>query len=242
MILQESDEHPPLICLPGISGNLWEFRRLAKRLGPDIPLYGLQPVGLDGEQKPHESIEEIAEHYLNELRVVQPKGPYYLAGYSIGGVMAYEMAQRLCAAGETIGVLALFDAPAGGFGWPMRLLERVVDAVGGGLAKLIGPSKKRIHDPLEPVAWSRVSDIHRRALDRYVLKKYPGRVEIFRAITRPPWPYRLFHNINLRWLKLAAKGGTVHFVPGDHNQMFRDGNIEVLAEELRNSLLSAPGK
>ncbi|HTU27147.1 MAG TPA: amino acid adenylation domain-containing protein, partial [Pirellulales bacterium] len=57
VVLQESDAHPPLVCLPGISGNLWEFRRLAKRLGPDIPLYGLQPVGLDGELKPHETIE-----------------------------------------------------------------------------------------------------------------------------------------------------------------------------------------
>jgi thioesterase domain-containing protein/acyl carrier protein len=242
VILQESDERPPLICLPGISGNLWEFRRLAKRLGPDVPLYGLQPVGLDGEQKPHESIEEIAEHYLTEVRAAQPTGPYYLAGYSIGGVMAYEMAQRLSAAGETIGLLALFDAPAGGFSWPVRLLKQTLDAVSVLLARMFVRAKSTVHDPLEPVAWSRVSDIHRRALDQYVLKKYPGRVEIFRAITRPPWPHRLFHNVNLRWLKLAAKGGTVHFVPGNHDQMFRDGNIEVLAEELRNSLLTVPGK
>jgi amino acid adenylation domain-containing protein len=242
VVVQESDQRPPLICLPGISGNLWEFRRLAKRLGPDIPLYGLQPVGLDGEQKPHETIEEIAEHYLAEVRAAQPNGPYYLAGYSIGGVMAYEMAQRLSASGEAIGVLALFDAPAGGFSWPMRLLKRMVDSVGVLLAKIFRRAKTVDFDPLEPVAWSRVSDIHRRALDRYVLKKYPGRVEIFRAITRPPWPHRLFHNINLRWLKLAAKGGTVHFVPGNHDQMFRDGNIEVLAEELRTALLSASGK
>jgi amino acid adenylation domain-containing protein len=242
VVVQESGSRPPLICLPGISGNLWEFRRLAKRLGPDIPLYGLQPVGLDGEQRPHESIEEIAEHYLREVRVAQPTGPYYLAGYSIGGVMAYEMAQRLRAAGETVGVLALFDAPAGGFSWPMRLLKRAVDSVSDVLSKLVGRSKAAVHDPLEPVAWSRVSDIHRQALDRYVLKNYPGRVEIFRALTRPPWPHRLFHNINLRGLKLAEQGGTVHFVPGNHDQMFRDGNIEVLAKELRTCLLGAPGK
>ncbi len=68
VILQESDAHPPLVCLPGASGNLWECRRLAKRLGPDIPLYGLQPVGLDGQRPPHASIGEIAEHYLGELR------------------------------------------------------------------------------------------------------------------------------------------------------------------------------
>ncbi len=80
--LQESGSRSPLVCVPGICGNLWECRRLAKFLGPDIPLFGLQPVGLDGERAPHESVGEIAEHYLEELRAAQPTGPYYLAGYS----------------------------------------------------------------------------------------------------------------------------------------------------------------
>ena len=119
--------------------------------------------------------------------------------------MAYEMAQRLMAAGEKVAVLALFDAPAGGFSWPVRLMQRLVDSVGDFLVKVLGSAKNAIEDPLEPVAWSRVSDIHRRALDRYVLKRYPGRVEIFRAITRPPWPTRMFHNINLRWLEIGRK-------------------------------------
>ena len=80
VVLQESDARPPLICLPGISGNLWEFRRLAKRLGPDIPIYGLQPVGLDGEQQPHESIAEIAEHYLTEVRACAADRPVLSRG------------------------------------------------------------------------------------------------------------------------------------------------------------------
>ncbi len=239
VVLQESNLHPPLVCLPGISGNLWEFRRLAKKLGPDIPLYGMQPVGLDGEQKPHESIEEIAAHYLGELLAKQPAGPYYLAGYSIGGVIAYEMAQRLRMAGEQVAVLALFDAPAGGFRWPVRLLQRLLDGSSSLMVNLLARGKKQ-GDPLEPVGWSRVSDIHRRALDRYELKCYPGSVKIFSAITRPSWPKRLFHNINLRWLKLAERGGDVHMVPGNHDEMFRDGNIEVLAEKLRDCLLNAP--
>ena len=72
-----------------------------------------------------------------------------------------------------------------------------------------------------------------------MLKSYPGRVEIFRASTRPSWPHRLLRNNHLRWLKLAAKGGDVHWVPGNHVEMFRDGNIEVLAEKLRECLHEA---
>jgi amino acid adenylation domain-containing protein len=239
--LQESGSGPPLICLPGLSGNLWECRRLAKRLGPDISLYGLQPAGLDGERAPHESIGEIAEHYLGELRVAQPTGPYYLAGYSFGGVVAYEMAQRLLATGETVALLALLDSPAGGFSWPTRLLQRLVFAAKVRLRSIANAGQSD-HDPLEPIAWTRVSDVHRRALDRYVMKSYPGRLQIFRSMIRPAWPNRALRNHNRSWLKLAQQGGDVHLVPGSHFEMFRDGNIEVVAEKLRVCLLGAAAK
>jgi thioesterase domain-containing protein len=73
-------------------------------------------------------------------------------------------------------------------------------------------------------------------LDRYVPKHFSGRLEVFRASTRPRWRERLLRNNHVRWLKLARQGGTVHSVPGNHVEMFRDGNIEVLAEKLRACL------
>ena len=82
---------------------------MTKYLAPDYPLYGLQSQGLDGVSEPLHSIEEMAERYLQEIRAVQPTGPYYLGGYCLGGTVAYEMAQRLQAAGEEVALVAMLD-------------------------------------------------------------------------------------------------------------------------------------
>ncbi len=152
------------------------------------------------------------------------------------------MAQRLRAAGETVALLALLDAPAGGFRWPMRFLQRMVYAVRVPLGKIATPGRSPVDDPLKPVAWTRVSDTHRRALEQYVPKSYPGRLQIFLSMIQPAWHQRLVRNHGRRWLKMARQGGDVHFAPGSHVEMFNDGNIEVLAEKLRDCLLSAQAK
>jgi thioesterase domain-containing protein len=78
-------------------------------LGNDQPFYGLQAVGLDGKVPRHTSIEQMAEHYMREVRAFQPQGPYYLAGYSMGGLIAFEMAQQLWRFGERVAFLGLLD-------------------------------------------------------------------------------------------------------------------------------------
>ena len=105
----------PLFCVHAAGGNVLFYRDLARRLGLDQPFYGLQPVGLDGRQPCHRSIEEMAAHYLREIRTVQPEGPYHLGGSSYGGVVAWEMAQQLRAQGEAVGLLALFDTYGPGY-------------------------------------------------------------------------------------------------------------------------------
>jgi thioesterase domain-containing protein len=85
------------------------MRDLARALGPAQPVYGLQAAGVDGVSVPGETIGQMAQAYLDEVRAVQPRGPYLLAGYSGGGVIAFEMARRLHASGEAIGVLAFID-------------------------------------------------------------------------------------------------------------------------------------
>src|SRR5204863_4923379 len=87
---------------------------LANRLGDDQPVYGLQPRGLDGIAEPHHTIEATAQEYLHEIRVLRPQGPYHLAGYSLGGLVVFEMARQLAAAGQQIGLLAMLDAHAPG--------------------------------------------------------------------------------------------------------------------------------
>ena len=107
--IQPAGSRPPLFAIPGLGGIVVAFNDLATLLGPDQPFYALQPRGLDGKLPPFESIEETAEHYLTEVRALQPQGPYFLMGVCMGGLVAFEMAQRLRAAGQEVAFLALLD-------------------------------------------------------------------------------------------------------------------------------------
>lgn len=102
----------PFFCVSGAFGRVLEFAALARHLGPDQPFYGLaQPLGLDGKHPPHQCIEDMAAHCIEEMRTVQPEGPYLLGGYCLGGVVAFEMARQLQDRGQTVDLLVLIDAP-----------------------------------------------------------------------------------------------------------------------------------
>jgi amino acid adenylation domain-containing protein len=101
---------PPFFCIHGAWGTVGFGLRLARHLGPDQPFYGLQSPGFDGEQDPLTQIEAMASHYVNEIRRVQPQGPYFLGGLSMGGIVAFEVAQQLCAQGQKVALLALLDS------------------------------------------------------------------------------------------------------------------------------------
>jgi amino acid adenylation domain-containing protein len=108
--LREGNSRPPFFCVPGAGGNVLSLRELAMAMSPDQPVYCLQARGLDGISPPFSTAEETAEVYVDEIRKVQPHGPYFLGGGSYGGMIAFEMACRLQSMGETVGVLALLDA------------------------------------------------------------------------------------------------------------------------------------
>jgi amino acid adenylation domain-containing protein len=107
--IQKQGSGPPLFVVPFPEGNPLAYAELAKFLGSDQPVYVFQYVGLEGEGSPMESVGEIAEHFLAEIRKVQPRGPYRLAGFCMGGIIAFEMAQQLVARGEETPHLALVD-------------------------------------------------------------------------------------------------------------------------------------
>ena len=108
--IQPAGSKPPLFCIGGAGGDVFYFRDLSNHLSLEQPVYGLQAQGLDGKQAPHTRIEDMAAHYIKELRTFQSNGPYFLAGHSVGGIVAFEMAQQLQMQGQKVGLLALFDA------------------------------------------------------------------------------------------------------------------------------------
>lgn len=117
--IQPEGFEPPFYCIHGVGGNVVEYSQLAKHLGPNQPLYGIQAQGLDGKRPRHSSVEEMAQYYIDEIRKFQPQGPYYLGGSSFGGVVAFEMACQLRLQGEMIGLLALFDTNGPGYRKPL---------------------------------------------------------------------------------------------------------------------------
>ena len=106
----ERPGRPALYMVHGAGGNVLLYRDLAAALGPDVAIYGFQSQGLDRKARPLRTVEEMAAHYVRELRVSQPNGPYHLGGYCMGGAVAYEMARLLHAMGESTGVVALLDS------------------------------------------------------------------------------------------------------------------------------------
>jgi thioesterase domain-containing protein len=93
----------------GAGGTVLMYRDLARHLGDDQPFYGLQSQGLDGSCPPLTDVREMAAVYVKEIRRVQPHGPYFIAGYCMGGTVAFEVAQQLRELGEPIALLAMFD-------------------------------------------------------------------------------------------------------------------------------------
>ena len=88
----------PVFLFHSHGGNVLEYHRLATLIGHDRPVFGVQCRGADGSPTTPASIEEMARAYLEEIRMVQPSGPYHLGGYCLGGILAAEAASQLSAA------------------------------------------------------------------------------------------------------------------------------------------------
>ncbi|WP_457652925.1 amino acid adenylation domain-containing protein [Rhodocaloribacter sp.] len=248
--VQPHGAKPPLFCVPPHGGTNLVFTDLARCLGPDQPVYGLEPVGLRGEAAPHARVEAMAAHYLSEIRALQPEGPYHLCGKCFGGIVAFEMAQQLHARGETVALLALFDVMRPPNVAPPKRAEPAsrtaayyarrffVRLRSGELAEVV---RKRLKKRWRRVdQWWRhhrknphlhtVRSAHREARHRYVAEPYPGAVVVFRAAEAG---MQGAERARRRWERLAEGGVTVHVTPGGHRSMMRPPHVETLAERLR---------
>lgn len=257
-------EGAPLFLVHAVGGNVLNYRPLAEAMPAGIPVYGLQALGLDGRTAPLDSVEKMAERYVREIRSVQPHGPYHLAGGSMGGIIAFEMAQQLMAAGETVGMLGLVDTSAefgiryraqaqSGLSGRVRRLHRRMQGqtlgeriatlggvVGGRLqASKLRQQAQQARDAGEElphnVRYAELEATHMRAYVKYFVKPYAGGIVLFRADNQPP---ELSAKPKLGW---EAMCGDVHVVPipGDHQGMIES---PALVAKLAAAVLNAQGR
>jgi thioesterase domain-containing protein/acyl carrier protein len=109
--LQTLGDRPLLFLLPALGGDIRCYADLVQLLGEEQPVYAFRPRGIDQDLPPHLTMEEMISDYMAAARELQPTGPYYVAGWSAGGVVAHALAEALEGAGEEVALFAMFDAP-----------------------------------------------------------------------------------------------------------------------------------
>jgi thioesterase domain-containing protein len=144
----------PLFLGPPGGGHVVCYRKLAALLAPGIPVFGLQARGIDDGQAPMQTVRDIAGYFVDAVREAQPEGPYHLGGWSFGGMIAFEMARQLSAAGAEVGLVAMLDTSIPSARDPgetldhARVLQRIVaDLVGWAAASSMRVESLR---PLPP--------------------------------------------------------------------------------------------
>ncbi|HEX8852088.1 MAG TPA: alpha/beta fold hydrolase, partial [Pyrinomonadaceae bacterium] len=256
IMLQPHGHLPPFFCVHPAGGNTLCYVDLARQLGVGQPFYGLQAPQLDEGTKPLAKFEGLAALYVEALQSVQPRGPYLLGGWSMGGLVAFEMAQQLGRQGQHVALLALLDSPTpGSVGEAVEVDdENMFRMFAGNLGRRFGVEfddlggrtldEQLAHLRQRAVEFNAlpasidVRQMHGlfrsfkdniEALLRYEPRKYPGRINLFRAEQR-------FANAALDatdgWEALAAGGVELHVTPGDHYTMISMPHARALAERL----------
>ncbi len=263
--IQPEGTKPPLFLVHAGEGQVLFYRDLVRYLGPEQPVYGLQTQGLHDGLPFHERIEDMAAHYITELRTVQPEGPYLLGGRCFGCLVALEMAQQLRAQGQGVGLLALMDPIVpptmksfryrirycrNNLHHPFALLRHL-----GGLSsrwiarkakKSLGHTCRHLStlypcSPLDQLAQTLLGSLP---------GSFPGRTAISRARRRyvpQVYPGRIVCFVDSErarlspypWPELTAGGVEWLSVPGHQKSMFQEPHVQGLAEKLRSCAGSA---
>jgi amino acid adenylation domain-containing protein len=259
----------PLYMVHGAGLNVLLFNTLAMGMSPDQPVYGLQAKGINGIDEPLSSIEEIAEHYIASIMEQNPTGPYALAGYSFGGIIAFEMARQLEALGKEVKMLAMFDTYAyrSTHYDPMHVkiikkgrfyLNRIwhTFTFSHGFKNTIIDKSTAIKRLMIRYYWklrygknqnqpgffgysNKIDEMNIYAEKHYQLKPQNVEVEVFKAQTRT---FYLDDKEFMGWKPYALKGVNVHDIPGEHNTIFKAPNDRIFAAVLQKCLDEAAKK
>ena len=236
----------PLFCFHGLGGHVGIFLPLANGLAQERPVYGLQAQGLDLHQQPHDCLETMALFYLQEIRQVQARGPYYFAGWSMGGLIALEAAGQLRAAGEDVALVALLDTYLSDgdavsheidehsvIHWLAPQLDLSLET----LSRLPPAEQWRqiaeranLAEGIEAAEIRRMAVVcqaHFTAFAAYRPRPYPGPAVLLSAGDAG--------ELDARWRSLCPRL-RAETVPGNHYSMLRRPHVDVLAARLSGFL------
>lgn len=254
----------PLYIVHGAGLNVLFFNTLAKNMDPEQPVYGLQAKGLNGIDEPLEKIEDMAAYYISEIVRQNPKGPYALAGFSFGGIIAFEMAKQFKARGKEVKMLAMFDTYAYQSDRYDSSFRRLYNSARYFTKQLLFTFTLLKEDPKRTIEYKSEA-IKRRFIQFYWKLKYGNKqnqegffgyannidIKNYQAWEKYVFtPYngsielfrakkRTFYMDDfeyLGWKPFALKGINIHEIPGEHNFIFAPPNDKEFAAILQECL------
>jgi thioesterase domain-containing protein/acyl carrier protein len=256
--LKPEGSKPPLFLVPPAAFTVSCYGPLLNHLESDQPVYGLQHLGMDGKDKPHDRLEDMAAHYKNEILHVQPRGPYLLGGRCVGGLVALEIALQLHDEGHEVAMLALIDTQfPPGTRPPHARAHEAFEATGrlpgvlrnctatlgrwaltglllfgqtvSGLERSAGLPETQMRAITETFL------AHKRARWRYVGRMYSGKITLFAAES----DNRIKRKFQVLWKNYTTGGLQTHVVPGSHRTLGSEPHVRVLAAKLTESINEA---
>jgi len=230
---------PPVFVTHGVGGSVMDFFQVIKHLRTTRAVYGMQAKGIDGVDAPFDRIEDMARYSLTAVKQLQPQGPYILIGYSLGGLVALEIAQELHRRGETVALLAMVDSyphfsqlsPGQRTGLIIRKMLRYADRELRQLS--LRPSSERAAESPSPTM-RRFRESGYLALGHYRPAFYRGRIRFVRAAEHTDFP----SNPTAVWAHYAEEL-LVDTVPGDHHEIMTTHSEalgELLSRYIKESL------
>ena len=259
VLLTLGGSREPFFCVHPMFGVVFPYLELAHHLGSDRSFYGLQPLGLDGSP-PLKRIEAIAAYYIEAIQSVQPHGPYFIGGWSFGGLVAFEMAQQLTQAGQQIGLLAILDTTAPfnkpSFYQSLKFLlgtalwstlpflldygaiatNRLSSSIPwsrwqwSAIVRLVPESRLRLLDESAISPMLKIFYANAQAAYRYVPQSYPNRITLFEAANPDA-----NEQAALGWSALSSDI-QLYKVPGNHLSLLKQPHVQILAQQLGQCL------
>ncbi len=228
----------PLFFIHSGQGDVVTYGLLARQL-PPRPVYGLQAPGIQGESWPLMSIPEMADRYLPEILEKDPTGPYLLAGTCMGGMVAFELAQRLVRMGRKVALLALIDAPTAPYSgnrpiWHEMLIDPFRDAARILRWRILRGFKTNVSVRQLPAYRHFVAEMTGRATRRYHPQPYPGTVTL---IVTENTKYRLEDRRPV--ISRHARETRTFRISGSRTRLFMRPQVDELARALHACLEAA---